>query len=124
MVEITRCMDTYALVEIAEGNPKFAKYLNAQFVITDVNLAEFFGVLLRDKDQETAEFWYRTFETYAVPADKALLIEAVKFRYEHRKADISFFDAVGYTFAIKHGYLFVTGDKEFEKFGGVEFVKK
>ena len=117
-------MDTYALVEIAEGNSKFAKYLKLDFVVTDLTLAEFFGVLLRDKNQETAEYWYQIFEPYAVPVDKAILIEAVKFRYEHRKADISFFDAVGYVYAIKHGYPFVTGDKEFEDFSGVEFVKK
>ena len=34
------------------------------------------------------------------------------------------FHAVGYIFALNNGFLFVTGDKEFEKFKGVEFKKK
>lgn len=124
MATLRRCMDTYALVEIAEANPKFAPYLNVEFVITELTLAEFYGVLLRDKNLETAEYWYKVFEPYGVPVEKALLIEAVRFRYQHRKSDISFFDAVGYIFATKHGYPFLTGDKEFENFAGVEFVKK
>ena len=62
-------------VEIAQGNSKFATYLNGDYVITDVTLAEFFGVFF-------------------------------------------------YVFSINNGFLFVTGDKEFEKFEGVEFRKK
>ncbi len=124
MAQIKRCFDTYALIEVAEGNPKFSEYINMEFVVTDLTLAEFFSVLLRDKNLETAEHWYKVFEPYAVSVDKAVLIEAVKFRYEHRKADVSFFDAVGYTFAINHWHPFLTGDKEFEHFSGVEFVKK
>lgn len=117
-------MDTYALVEIAEGNPRFAPYMKEEFVITDLTLAEFYGVLLRDKNEDTADYWYQIFEPYSVPVEILLLIEAVKFRHEHRKADISFFDAVGYIFSLKKGFVFVTGDKEFEKFSNVEFRKK
>ena len=51
-------------------------------------------------------------------------MEAIKFKYEHRKKDISFFDAVGYIFSLKKGYYFVTGDKEFENLPSVEFKKK
>ncbi len=124
MVEIKKCMDTYALVEIAEGNPKFTPYLKANFIITDLTLAEFFGVLLRDKNEELAYYWYEIFEPYSEPVEKTILIEAIKFRYEHKKTDISFFDAVGYVYSVSKGCLFVTGDKEFENFKNVEFMKK
>lgn len=124
MAAVKKCMDTYALVEIAEGNPKFVKYLTAEFVVTDLTLAEFFGVLLRDKGQETADYWYKILEVYAIPVHREGLIEAVEFRHAHRKADLSFFDAVGCIFALRFGYPFVTGDKEFEHLPGVEFVKK
>ncbi len=118
-----KCLDTYALVEIAKGNPKFVDYLNIDFIITDLTLAEFYAVLLREHNKETADYWYKKLEIYSVIVDKVILIEAVKFRYEHRKNDISFFDAVGYIFSITKGYYFVTGDKEFENFKGVEFKK-
>jgi len=124
MVEVKRCLDTYALVEIAKGNPKFVNYLNSAFVLNDLTLAEFYLVLLREDGEKIADYWFKKLERYSLPVSKELLIEAIKFRYENRKTDISFFDAVGYIFSLKNGYIFVTGDKEFEKFANVEFKKK
>ena len=124
MVEIRKCLDTYVLVEISNGNPKFMTYLNSDFVITDLTLVEFYSVILREYDERTADYWFRKFEQYAIPVEKSILKEAVKFRYEHKKSGISFFDAVGYLFSIKERYIFVTGDKEFENFENVEFKKK
>ena len=124
MDEIVKCLDTYALVEIFNGNPKFADYLDKEFVITDLTLAEFYLVLLKKYDEKTAEYWFKRYSNYSVRVDKLILKEAVKFRYEHKKSGISFFDAVGYLFSIKERYIFVTGDKEFENFENVEFKKK
>jgi predicted nucleic acid-binding protein len=124
MVEIRRCLDTYALMEIVKENSKFASYLTLDFVITEITLVEFYGVILREFGEEAAGFWYDRLERYALPVERAVLKEAMRFKFTHRKADISFFDAAGYTFSFKHGYLFVTGDKEFERFSGVEFRKK
>ena len=124
MVEIKRCLDTYALIEIAKGNPKFAKYLQLPFIITDLTLAEFYAVLLREEGEAVAEYWFKKLERYALPIDKETLKEAVTFRHHHKKSGISFFDATGYIFSIKNRCLFVTGDKEFENFANVEFKKK
>jgi len=124
MVELRRCLDTYALVEIARGNPKYATYLNSAFVVTDLTLAEFYAVLLREQGEGVADYWYRKLERFSLPVNKEILIEAVRFRYEHRKKDISFFDAAGYVFSLKQGYLFVTGDKDFAKLPSVESRKK
>ena len=124
MVEVKRCLDTYALVEIAKGNPKFVNYLNSAFVLNDLTLAEFYLVLLREDGEKVADYWFKKLERYSLPASKELLIEAIKFRYENRKTDISFFDAVGYIFSLNNRYLFVTGNKEFKKFANVEFKKK
>lgn len=124
MVEIKKCLDTYALVEIAKGNPKFAEYLNSQFVICDLILAEFYGVILREEGEKVADYWFKKLENYALSADLDILIEAIKFRQEHKKSNISFFDAAGYIFSLKNGCILVTGDKEFEGFSNVEFKKK
>ncbi|MBS3089224.1 PIN domain-containing protein [Candidatus Pacearchaeota archaeon] len=124
MVEIRRCLDTYALVEIAKGNPIFTAYFNSPFIITDLTLAEFYSVLLREEDERVADYWFKKLERYSLQVTKEVLIEAIKFRYEHKKQDVSFFDAVGYVFSVKNGYHFVTGDKEFEGMPSVEFKKK
>ena len=124
MVEVKKCLDTYALVEIANGNPKFAEYLNSNFVITDLTLAEFYAVLFREEGEKAADYWFKKLERYSLLVIKEILIEAIKFRHEHKKQNISFFDAVGYIFSVKNGYYFVTGDKEFENMKNVEFKKK
>lgn len=121
---IEKCLDTYILIEIYLGNKNFLEYLNVEFVITDLTLAEFYGVLLREYGESDANLWSEKLERYAVPVEKEILEEAVKFRHKNKKSGISFFDAVGYIFALKKGLKFVTGDKEFEKFKGVEFKKK
>ena len=42
------CLDTYALAEIGDGNPKFMEFLNKEFIITDLTLAEYYSVLYKD----------------------------------------------------------------------------
>lgn len=124
MAEIKKCLDTYALVEISKENQKFYEYFTYDFVLTDLTLTEFYLVVLREEGEKTADYWFRKLEQYSLPVEREILIEAIKFKHEHRKEHISFFDAVGYIFSLKKGYLFVTGDKEFEKLPGVEFKKK
>ena len=124
MDAVKRCLDTYALVEIAEANPKFSKYLNVEFIITNLTLVEFYAVLLRQKGEDTADYWYKKLEPYSAYLDLKLLIDAVKFRFMNRKLNLSFFDAVGYVFALKNGFYFVTGDKAFERLKNVEYIKK
>ena len=48
---------------------------------------------------------------------------ALVFRNQHKKRNISFADAIGYSFARKNNLLFLTGDKEFKDLPGVKFVK-
>lgn len=123
MGEIIKYLDTYALVEIKLGNPKFIHYINEKFVINDITLAEFYSVLIREENESIAEFWFKKLSPYSVSVDKQILKMAVTFRYENRKKNISFFDAVGYIHALKNNGFFVTGDKEFEHMKSVEFVK-
>ena len=118
-----RCLDTYALVEIAKGNSIFAQHLQQDIIITEITLAEFYGVILREEGEKMAEQWFQKLNSYSQPVDMKTFIEAVKFRYEHKKKNISFFDAVGYIFSIRNNLNFVTGDKEFEHFKQVEFKK-
>ena len=118
-----KCLDTYALVEISEANPHFSVYLQEDIVVPDLILAEFYAGLLRQFGKQTAQYWFRKIEPYTKSVALPLLIEAVEFRHEHRKENVSFFDAVGYIYSLKNNYLFVTGDKEFKDLKGVEFRK-
>jgi predicted nucleic acid-binding protein len=119
-----KCLDTYALIAIAHGDPAFARYIAEDFAIPDTTLAEFYGVLLRDFPAQTAEDWLERLAPYSRPVGRGLLLEAIRFRLAHRKQNLSFFDAVGYAFAQSQKIPFVTGDKEFEGMTGVEFMKE
>lgn len=116
-------LDTYALIEITKGNPNFAKYFSQDFTITNITLVEFYAVLLREENEKTADYWFKKLEPYSVNIKTDVLVEAVKFKYKHRKQKISFFDAVGYIYSLKNNCLFVTGDKEFKHLNQVEFIK-
>src|SRR3989344_7133080 len=109
-----RCLDTYALVEISEGNPGFVAYLSEDITIPELILAEFYALLLRRFGEKTALYWLRKLQPYAVKVDLDTLIEAMSFREKNRQKNLSFFDAVGYLFSIRNNLIFVTGDKEFE----------
>lgn len=118
------CLDTYALVEIAKANPKFTKFNQENFIVTDETLAEFYSVILREYDEKTAEYWFRLMSPHSQSMPEELLKEAIKFRHNNRAKNFSFFDAAGYIFARAKGHKFLTGDKEFEGLDGVLFVKK
>ena len=115
------CLDTYALVELETINPKYSFLLNKDFVIPDTTMAEFYTVLLQKHDERTADYWHRKFSAFCRPVSREVLIKAVKFRKENR--GMSFFDCVGYMFALENNIKFVTGDKAFKGRKGVEYVK-
>ena len=119
-----RVLDTYALVEIRNQNPKFAHLLNKPFVITDPTIAELYIVLMKEVGEEEARYWYKRFSSYCKPIDKAVMIKGLKFREMNKKENISIFDAFGYIFSRENNYVFVTGDKAFQHREGVEFIKK
>ena len=118
-----RCLDTYALVEISEGNPDFVAYLSEDITITELILAEFYALMLRRFGEKTALYWLRKLQPYAVKVEFDPLIDAMSFREKNKQKNLSFFDEVGYIFAVRNNFVFVTGDKEFEHLKQVEFRK-
>ncbi len=123
-MDIVRCLDTYALMEIMNGNSKFAHYLNLNFVIADITLAEFYGVILREENEDAADLWFNKLQSFTQEVSLAILIKAVKFRYKNKDKNFSWVDAIGYIFSKENNYLFVTGDKEFENLDDVEYIRK
>lgn len=116
------CLDTYALIEIANSNPKFAFLIKEDFVIPSTTLAEFFWVLKRDK--QDAYSWIAKLIPFCVQIPLESMIKAQEFRFLHRSQNLSFFDAAGYVFSLENDYVFVTGDKEFRNLKGVRHITK
>lgn len=118
------CMDTYALIELTGGNPKFSTLIKEEFVITDLTMAEFYLVLRKKHNDQTAQYWHKRLAPFCKPVARQTLINALIFREENKKGNVSVFDAVGYAFAKENKFAFVTGDEAFKNKEGVVFIQK
>ncbi|MBI2144159.1 PIN domain-containing protein [Candidatus Woesearchaeota archaeon] len=118
------CLDTYALMEVICGNPKFSQLMNEEFVITDPTLAEFYVVLKRKYDEQTAQYWHRKLAPFCKPVARQTMINALVFREENKKQELSVFDSMGYIFSRENKHIFITGDKAFRNREGVLFIQK
>ncbi len=124
-------LDTYALIEIINENTKFQKYkifFPNKVFIASTTFAEFYEIINeRSKDKNELMQITNPFKQFIKEITADIFIEAILFRKKHNretKGNMSFFDAVGYIFALKDNYLFLTGDKEFKNLPNVEFIEK
>ena len=117
-------LDTYALAEIGDGNPKFMEFLNKEFVITDLTLGEYYSVVYRDGREDKAIYWHSRLASLCKPVSRNILVNALKYWIDNKKDNLSIFDCVGYIFALENNLRFVTGDKEFKNKEGVLFIQK
>lgn len=116
--------DSYAVIEILKENPNYHRFLGYPITIALFNLAEIYWHCINDPKLESeAESLYSKFKRGVVEIDDETLKQAVKFRKEHKKKDLSYTDCIGYMYAKKHNMKFLTGDKGFEKIENVEYVK-
>ncbi|MDP3987113.1 MAG: PIN domain-containing protein [Nanoarchaeota archaeon] len=116
--------DTYALIEIVNGNSHFERFKRFTPICTIQNLLELHNSLLRQFNKKTADYWIKKFDYKLINPTKEDIIEASDFRYKNTKKRLSMTDCIGYVVAKKQKLKFLTGDKEFEGMENVEFVKK
>ena len=116
-------LDTYALIEIAEGSPKYQKYIDSDAVALKDNLAELYYFLLKKYDEKTADFFLDKFSKIAVELPLTVIAKAMVFRQTHIKIRFSYIDCLGYTYALENGMPFLTGDRGFEGMENVELVR-
>ncbi len=115
--------DTYAIIELMEGNPSYSQFVEAQFVITKLNLIELHYHSLRKFDTEKAKIIVHKYYGNVVDFDETTIVEANLFRLKNSKRKMSTADCIGYIHAKRNNLKFVTGDKQFESFENVEYAK-
>lgn len=115
--------DSYAVIEVMRGNPQYARFVNEEVILTIFNLVEIYWSTLNDIGESAADEIFEMYRSSVAEVDDETLKEAIKFRKEHKKRNLSYADCIGYSFARKHNLKFLTGDKEFEDMSHVEFVK-
>lgn len=123
MNEPAYVFDTYALLEIIEGNPAYLEYMNSRIIITEFILAELCFTLMRKAGVEIGFAYADRLSGFVIPTDKDVIKKAMLFRYENMKRNFSMGDCVGYFLARELGIKFLTGDRQFKGMGNVEFVR-
>lgn len=116
--------DSYAIIEILKENPKYSAFIPEIAILTIFNLAEIYWSALLDYNEAKANVIFETYKKAVVEIDDETLKEAIKFRKEHKKQDLSYTDCTGYIYAKRNNLKFLTGDSKFESLPFVEFVKK
>ena len=117
-------LDTYAMVEIFEGNKKYLVYKGANSATTIFNLFEFYQVVLSKYDKEKADVVFKNYRAIVKEVSDEVLKSAAEFKLEHKKKRFSFTDCIGYKYAESVGAKFLTGDYVFKGFPNVEFVQQ
>jgi len=94
-------LDTYALIEITKVNKKFTELLDSDFVISDITMVEFYSIIYKEHNKKTADYWYKKFSSFCESVSIDILLSATRFRIDNAKKGFSFFDCVGYIFALE-----------------------
>lgn len=117
-------LDTYALYENGlKQSPAFDDIFNSSYMLCELILCEFYGIILRELGRDQAQKWLSKLLPLAEPTPFNVLLEAIEFRQTKKKLNLSYFDCVGYLHAISNNGIFVTGDKAFEHLPNVKYIK-
>lgn len=117
-------LDTYAMIEIVNGNKNYKKYLTEQLYTSVFNLYEFHFLLIRTHSEEFAKEFFYQFKKRILQIKDEHIFKASIFKFNNAKRGFSYADCIGYAMALNYGIKFLTGDKEFENLENVEFIKK
>lgn len=115
--------DTYALIEILKGNNNYSKYKGKKIILNNFILTELVYYFAKANDYKNMTKYIDYFSNFVVEIDNEIIKFAMIFRYKNKKKKLSMVDCISYVQAKVLGVRFLTGDKEFEGFENVEFVK-
>ncbi len=115
--------DSYALIEVLNGNQNYAPFLPCFIITTKMNVFEVYYHFLRENNYDWAREFLLAYYPVVIDFDLETIEEAALFKLENKKKNVSMVDCIGYIVAKRYGIRFLTGDKEFEHFDNVEFVK-
>jgi predicted nucleic acid-binding protein len=119
MMTETLFFDTYALIEMHEGNPRYARFHDAKIVMNMLNLFELTHYFIRTGMDTNSLIMY---EGVLSPVEFSDAINGAKTKHEHKKFKLSMADCIGYETARRLGIKFLTGDKAFKGMKNVEYV--
>ena len=116
--------DSFAIIELFRANPKYIKYFKEHEGVTAFhNATEVYYIMLREEGEESAKISLDFLRQITIFPNFDIIEESMKFRLKNRKLKFSYADCLGYIIAKRNNLIFLTGDKGFENFPNVEFVR-
>jgi len=115
--------DTYVIIELLKGNLKYEFVKEDTIITSPMNLAELYYSLLLENGKDSADLILNKLNFEFLEITSKIAVISSFFRYKHKKAKLSYIDCIGYNLAKENNLVFLTGDKEFENFDNVKFVK-
>ncbi|HLD55451.1 MAG TPA: PIN domain-containing protein [Candidatus Nanoarchaeia archaeon] len=123
-MELKYFFDSYAIIEIIMGNKNYEKFKDVQIVTSTIHIAEIYYFLLRTYNKQTAEYWMKNLDIDLMNIIKLKnSIDAMDFKFKHKKEKLSYADCLGYVLAKECGMKFLTGDSKFKDKENVVWVK-
>jgi hypothetical protein len=119
-------LDSYAIIEMARGNPRYLRFRSEPGITARANLLEVYYILAQQGHEDLARVCLHTLGPPAVELPLALIPKVARFRLDQLGATgrrFSYVDAFGYVYARENGYTLLTGAHEFEGLPDVMFVR-
>ena len=113
--------DTYAFMEVINGNPNYEKYKEVEVITSIFNLAELNYALKKEKLKEEADKITERYNPLLVDVAIKDIKDAMDLKIKNKQLSIP--DVIGYILARKFNAKFLTGDSAFQNMENVEFVK-
>lgn len=119
--------DSYALIEILNGNKNYLPYLRNDIILTKLNLMECYGSWIEEMEELKADHYFQIFNPLCIALLDEDIKEGVKLRRylkrEDKRFNPSYVDCISYVISLRLNIKFLTGDNLFENMKNVEFVK-
>lgn len=115
--------DSYAVLAYLSDSHGYAAYFEKNTgVLTRLNLMEVYYAIFRAHGAGAAHQVLEAYSAFEIEFSLGDVEASMKLRYELRRLNLSYADALGYYISKKEGLKFLTGDRAFERLPDVEFV--
>ena len=119
-------LDSYAIIEMARGNPSYRPFVHEPVITMRANLLEVYFVLAQSGGTALADASLKLLGPHSVDLPVELIARVEEFRLRKKGATgrrFSYADASGYVYARENGYEFLTGAEEFEGLPSVQYLR-
>lgn len=114
--------DSSSIIEIINKNKDYIKFKDEIIITNTLNIAEVYYHLLKEHNEQTADYWTSHLNFELMEITKEIAIKAAKLRRKYEKENISYADCIGYATALENDLIFLTSDERFAGKNQVEYV--